>query len=119
MDRGAEFNNTGVQQWLKQKGGIPHYSTARRPTACGMIERWNRSILSIIRAAKYEFPDHSIGECVEQAIQHYWNRPHSSLGGNSPAECLYGTIPEIIWFRNFAQGTRLIIIGRSSLDGHE
>ncbi len=86
MDRGREFQNTLVADWIKANGGKPHYSSVRRPTACGMVERVNRTLLSIMRIAKHEYPDQPIGHIIRMAIHEYWNRPHRALSWHRPNE---------------------------------
>lgn len=91
MDRGREFWNTVVSKWVRDHDGVTHYSTVRRPTACGMVERVNRSLLSIMRIAKHEFPDKQIGDIIRTSIHEYWNRPHKSLKGLRPNQVLLGS----------------------------
>jgi hypothetical protein len=92
MDRGREFYNTKVSQWIRGNRGTPHYSTVRRPTACGMIERANRTVLSIMRIAKHEFPESPISEVIRKSIHEYWNRPHRALAGRRPNAVVRGSV---------------------------
>jgi len=89
MDRGKEFYNTKVSTWITSAGGKVNYSTVRRPTACGMVERVNRTLLSIMRIVKLQHREWSLSEIVNAAVEEYWTRPHTSLGGKSPREMLF------------------------------
>ena len=94
-DRGTEFNNRVVADWVVAHGGTMHYSTSRRPTGCAIIERWNRTILSLIRTIRAMKTHLNERELVESALAEYWVRPHSGLSWLSPSECLHGARPGV------------------------
>lgn len=87
-DRGSEFRNTEVGKWVKSHGGTLHLSTTRRPTACGMVERVNRTLLTMMRIAKYTSPKDHPATWARRAIEEYWNRPHTALQGHTPNQML-------------------------------
>ena len=93
MDRGKEFYNTQVASWVTEHGGTCHYSTVRRPTACGMVERVNRSLLNIMRMVRSMFPENTIKQVIDKSVQEYWTRPHKGLNGISPRQALYECRP--------------------------
>ena len=88
LDRGREFFNTMVATWIRDHNGKAHYSSVRRPTACGMVERVNRSILQIMKIAKHEYPDKPISEIIRMSMHEYWNRPHRALLEKRPNEAV-------------------------------
>jgi transposase InsO family protein len=90
-DRGTEFRNVTVAKWISDNGGKLHYSTVRRPTACGTVERVNRTLLTLMRTAKHMFPTETPTDWLRRATHEYWNRPHSRLQGATPNERLKAT----------------------------
>ena len=93
MDRGKEFYNSQVAAWVTEHGGTCHYSTVRRPTACGMVERVNRSLLNIMRIVRSMFPENTLKQVIDKSVQEYWTRPHKGLHGISPRQALYECRP--------------------------
>lgn len=87
-DRGTEFRNSVVCKWISDHGGQIHFSTVRRPTACGLVERVNRTLLTLMRTAKHMFPTETPVDWLRKATHEYWNRPHSGLNGATPNEKL-------------------------------
>ena len=78
-DRGTEFKNQVVAEWIRSHGGFLHLSTVRRPTACGMVERVNRTLLTLMRTAKHMYPEEEVRWWANRAVWEYWNRPHTAL----------------------------------------
>jgi len=93
LDRGKEFYNSQVATWVTEHGGTCHYSTVRRPTACGMVERVNRSLLNIMRIVRSMFPENTLKQIIDKSVQEYWTRPHKGLQGISPRQALYECQP--------------------------
>jgi transposase InsO family protein len=92
-DRGTEFRNATIAEWVETHGGRLHYSTTRRPTACGLVERVNGTLLGIMRIAKQMYPAEGPVQWLRRAVGEYWNRPHSALDGRTPNEMLLWVRP--------------------------
>ena len=92
-DRGTEFNNAYLRVWLRQRGGVQHLGSTRRPTAQGIVERANRSLLSLARIAKALAESHAVDKddpvpYFRRALSEYWNRPHRGLKWLTPNQAL-------------------------------
>lgn len=88
-DRGREFLNKEFAEWVEVHGGKIYYSTARRPTACGIVERLNRTMIGLLRVAKHMFPEEGFGRWMQRAVQEYWTRPHRALRFAQPNQVVY------------------------------
>jgi hypothetical protein len=85
-DNGPEFNNIVVQNFLEEKQIKHHKSTVYHPQSNGVIERFHRTLLKLIRVQDNE---RSTEQRVLDAVRVYHSTPHKSLGYKSPIVVWY------------------------------
>lgn len=78
MDNGTEFANAVVESIFKLFGVRVRTGAVRHPQSQGSAERFNRSILGLIRKCIDSAVDWK--EDLEVLLYHYRSRPHSTIG---------------------------------------
>lgn len=85
LDNGPEFTGMALNQWARQAGIGIHYIQPGKPTQNAFIESFNRSMRDeCLNEEIFDSLSHA-NACIQTWRNHYnHNRPHSSLGGQSP-----------------------------------
>ena len=90
-DRGGEFIDKELQDYLKQNGIILQYTVPGNPQQNGVAERKNRTFLEAIRTLLFSknLPKFLWAEALHHANNTFNNIP-KSVGSNSPKELFLG-----------------------------
>lgn len=96
-DNGREFKNSNIQQFLDRKGIEYTYSSPYAHEQNGLVEIYNRTLLSKVRALLIDSksPRFLWGEAIEASTYLYNRTPHSSLDFKTPYESRFGEKPNI------------------------
>ena len=91
VDHGREFDNGGVRAWCRAHGVQLQFSSVANPRSQSIVERFNRTILGILRAmaADENRPWH---ELLPRAMEKYNGRVHKSLGWEAPRNVFLGRV---------------------------
>ena len=93
-DRGTQFDSKETMDMLKRIGVEQRFSTAYYPQAQGLIEKFNRTLVSMIR--KYVNDNHTNwDEKIDFVVWHYNTTRQDSLGF-SPYELVFGREPVLL-----------------------
>ena len=103
VDNGTEFANAIVDSLFKAFGVKVRTGAVRHPQSQGTAERFNRTLLTLIRKVLEESSDWKTD--LDVLLSHYRNRPHSATG-LAPAEVMVGGLP------------RHVIVDRAEDDVH-
>jgi hypothetical protein len=101
-DRGGEYINDHLKDWLLEKGIKHIFSTPRTPEENGKAERFNRTINDFVRALLFQYGLYLPlwGHAMLYAVQIYncmWNARLKM----SRHEAFTGKIPDVAHFRTF------------------
>ncbi|WVZ84905.1 hypothetical protein U9M48_031875 [Paspalum notatum var. saurae] len=99
-DNGREFNNTNIEEYCDEVGIKHEFSTTYTPQQNGVVERKNRTLISLARSMfdEYGTSEKFWAEAINTAC-HASNRlyPHRLLD-KTPYELLNGRKPNISYF---------------------
>jgi transposase InsO family protein len=111
-DKGTEFRNTKVEEFLDEEGIKHELSTPYAPQQNGIVERKNRTLIEAARTMldEYKTPDSFWGEAINTAC-HAANRLylHKYLN-KTPYEIITGKKPSVHYFRVF--GCKCFILNK-------
>ena len=95
-DQGRNFESTLMSQTLEAYGVKKSCTTAYHPQGDGMVERFNQSLLQLLRAyvAKYDEWEHFL----HMVLYAYRTAIHSSMGVSPLCSCLVNNKPELLPF---------------------
>ncbi len=88
-DHGREFDNVILAEWCKRHGVKLQFSSVANPRSQGPVERFNRTLLSILRAQAAE-QMRPWFEIIAQSLAIYNSRPHQGLGYVPPRDVFLG-----------------------------
>lgn len=96
-DGGSEFINQTVVAYLNSVGIAQTYTTRKKPSHNGKVERFNQTMNKIVRSFMVESrcPFRMWNYCVLYATYVYNRTPLGAIDGVSPYERLYGTEPKL------------------------
>ena len=87
MDNGPEFISSVFKKWANQHGIFIQYIQPGKPAQNGFIERFNRTYREdILDMYIFESLDEVIRITTNWIISYNNERPHESLGNQSPME---------------------------------
>jgi Reverse transcriptase (RNA-dependent DNA polymerase)/Integrase core domain len=91
-DGGGEFINDLLKEFLNSNGTRLTYTTADTPAHNGIAERMNQTQFNLVRSmlAHASAPPQLWGEALLWAATVYNNTPQATIGGEVPAQRLYG-----------------------------
>lgn len=86
LDNGTEFTANAFDAWAHARGIALHFITPGKPTENGMIESFNGKLRAeCLSASWFESLDQARSEIESWRTDYNEQRPHSSLGGRTPA----------------------------------
>ena len=88
-DNGKEFANATVKDLAEKYNVKMQFGSVRNPQSQATVERFHGTFMSILRAMSFGQDIHWVN-LLYPALDAYRARPHSSLGGRSPREILFG-----------------------------
>jgi len=99
-DQGAQFKHwKGITQFerLLAKLKIQHIKArSHHPQTCGKIEAYHKTIQRELIDKEFFFSQEKAIERIARFVEHYnHTRPHSALGGYTPADRYYGVIDAV------------------------
>ena len=89
VDHGREFDNFALKQWCDTHGTQQQFSSVANPRSQGVVERFNRTLLEILRSMM-AVEVRPWQEVLTKAIAIYNGRGHTALNGNTPREVFLG-----------------------------
>ena len=89
-DNGTEFRNAVVEALFDAFGVEVAHGAVRHPRSQGAVERFNQTLLSLIRKVLDSSDDCQLD--LDMLLFYYRSRPHSSIG-ISPMRAMYGWSP--------------------------
>jgi len=112
-DRGKEFENSFILEWLSQQG-IKHELTAPHSSSQnGVAERKNRTIMESVRTIMldHKIPRYLWGEATKHVVfvQNHWE--HGHLNGDCPQRLFFGKSYDVSKFRVFGEKCHLLTEG--------
>ena len=112
-DRGKEFENSFILEWLSQQG-IKHELTAPHSSSQnGVAERKNRTIMESVRIIMldHNIPRYLWGEATKHVVfvQNHWE--HGHLNGDCPQRLVFGKSYDVSKFRVFSEKCHLLTEG--------
>jgi transposase InsO family protein len=99
-DNGSEFKNMNIEDWCDKEGVKHEFSATYTPQQNGVIERKNRTLITLARAMldDYGTPERFWAEAINTAC-HATNRVYlHRLLEKTPDELLVGRKPNISYF---------------------
>ena len=95
-DNAAEYNDSGVLNFLRQHGSLPHRSCPGTSQQNGRAERKHRDILNTVRTllTSASCPERFWGEAALTAVYTKNRVPSPVIENQSPYERLYGKPPD-------------------------
>jgi transposase InsO family protein len=103
VDNGTEFINAEVKKFAEEEGIIIETSAPYSPSQNGVAERFNRTLLELVRAmliAK-QLPEYLWDEAVSHATYLRNRAPTKALKGMTPYQAWTGKKPDVSHFREF------------------
>lgn len=99
-DNGPAYHSTDLAAFLTQWRMKHIHSTPYHPTTQGKIERWHRSMKSVVKLQNYYTPS-ELKQAIASWVDYYNNeRFHESLDNVTPADVYFGKRKEILKERN-------------------
>jgi len=87
MDNGPEFTSRAMLTWAQHRGVTPHFIDPGKPTQNAFIESFNGSFRDECLNTSWFMSLEDARRTVEEwRLDYNEVRPHSSLGGRTPAE---------------------------------
>ena len=93
-DNGSEFRNALTHALFEAFGVVIQHGAVRHPQSQGSVERFNRTLLAIIRKTLDGADDWE--EALDMLLFHYRIRPHS-VTKISPMRAMYGWEPNVLF----------------------
>ncbi|KAF9742197.1 Gag-Pol polyprotein, partial [Nosema granulosis] len=78
-DNGREFKNQVCESFAKERNIIWRFGSPYKPTTTGLIERFNRTLVSKFRKIT-EFGKYDWAKCVRKAVNAYKQSYHRAIG---------------------------------------
>ncbi len=99
-DNGPHFRASKFEKALRQAGIAHSCAMPYHQQTNGMVERWNRTLLSMLRPLLHDKPDRW-DELLQPAVFAYRTTPHSSTGF-TPFKLMYGREARLIGDAHFS-----------------
>ena len=93
-DQGKQFTSIVTQDLLKRLGTDQRFSTAYYPQCNGLVERFNKSIVSMIR--KFVNENHTNWDDLIDYVLWHYNTTRQDSTGFSPYELVFGREPVLL-----------------------
>ena len=103
VDNGKELISQKVKDWLKSKGIELQNSAPYSPEQMGVAERFNRTLIELVRAMLIgrNLPSFLWAEAVAHAVYLRNRAPTKALDGKTPHEVWTGEKPDVSHLREF------------------
>ena len=109
-DNAKELISKRVQEMLLKRGIVPETSAPYSPNQNGLVERYNRTVLEMIRCLLHQanFPAYLWEDAFEVAL-HILNRRVNAQTGGIPIEELTGEKADLSHLKAFGAEARVVI----------
>lgn len=102
-DRGGEFCSSNFTTYCEEAGILRHYTAPYSPQQNGIVERRNRTVVSMARSflKEKQMPLYFWGEAVRHAVYVLDRLPTRALSGCTPYEAWSGKKPDLGHLKTF------------------
>jgi transposase InsO family protein len=121
-DNGTKFNNSEIEDFLKEEGIKYEFSSPYTPQQNGVVERKNRTLLDMARTMldEYKTPDHFWAEAINIAYYSINRLYLHRILKKTSYELLTGKKPNVLYFRVFGNKCFILVKrGRKSKFAHK
>ena len=112
-DRGREFINKELQDWLTSQGIELQMIAPYSPSQNGATEHLNRMLIELARAMMIaqDVPPYLWEYAVQHAMYICERAPAAALAGKTPYETWYGAKPDVTHLREFGGPVYILLQG--------
>jgi putative transposase len=108
-DNGPAFMADALKEFLRPYDIDQIYGRAHHPQTQGKIERYHRSLKSIVKLNTFFFP-WELEQTIADFVAYYnFERYHESLDNVTPADVFFGQLPAVNQTFHFTSWIRLIL----------
>jgi hypothetical protein len=100
-DRGGEY--VVIDKYFEQQGILHEYTPSYMHESNGVAERYNRTIITNVRAMLIDLPKNLWAEATNTAVYLRNRLPHKTLKGTTPYEKMFGNKPSITSLHPFGK----------------